>query len=136
VAGGPTSGGLLHTMEIGRDFGARGWSLAYDHVFVLSDGIAKPHGGSDMFGGHLLVLKVPLFFSELVAKVAAGVGENVDLQNGFKPFFGVGWLYGLDFHLPLTATSGITFGALAVHAVTVDVGHQWAMGSFVGYTWF
>jgi hypothetical protein len=135
-AGGATSGGLLHTMEIGRSFGERGWTLAYDHIFVLSDGFTKPRGGSDMFGGHMLVFKAPLFYRELVAKVAVGLGENVDLQGGFKPFFGVGWAYGLDFHVPLTATSGLTLGALAVHAVTVDVGHQLAFGSFVGYTWF
>jgi len=135
-AGGPTSGGLLHSMELGGSFGERGWTVAYDHVFVLSDGFTKPRDGSDMFGGHLLMLKVPLFRSELVAKVAAGVGENVDLQHGFTPYFGFGWLYGLDFDIPLTRTSGITLGAVAFHAVTVDVGHQWAMGTLLGYTWY
>ena len=44
--GGPTSSGVLHNMELGgtfRDGPAKGLTLAYDHVFVFSKGVAKPH---------------------------------------------------------------------------------------------
>jgi len=136
IGGGPKSGGLLHSMELGYSFGQRGYTLAYDHVFLLSDGFAPIAGGSDMFGGHLLVFKTPIFRNELVAKVAAGLGESVNLHGGFTPYFGFGWLYGLDLNIPVTRTSGFTLGVISFHAVTSDVGHQWAAGSYLAYTWF
>lgn len=136
IGGGPSSGGLLHSMELGYSFGQRGYTLAYNHVFLLSDGFAPVAGGSDMFGGHLVIFKMPLVFDELVVKAAAGLGESVDLQGGFTPYFGVGWLYGLDFDIPLTRSSGLTVGVISFHAVTSDLGHQWATGSYLAYTWF
>jgi hypothetical protein len=136
AGGGPSSGGLLHSMEIGYTFGERGYTLAYDHLFLLTDGIAPVTRGSGMFGGHMLVFKMPVLWNELSLKVGAGIGESVNLQNGFKPFFGVGWLYGLDFDVPFFRTSGLTLGVVSFHAVTVDVGHQWGIGSVLAYTWF
>jgi hypothetical protein len=134
--GGPTSHGLLHSMELGHTFRDSGWTLAYNHVFVWSDGLARPEGGSDLFGGHLLVLKLPLGRPDLVAKIGAGLGENVHLSDGFDPFFGFGWTYGVDLHLPLPRTSGLTLTLLAVHATTVDRGHQVAFAAGLGYCWF
>lgn len=134
--GGPTSHGLVHNMELGRTFGERGWTIAYNHVFVLSRGIDHREAGSDLFGGHMLLVKVPLFFQELVFKGAIGFGENVDMSDGFKPTFGLGWLYGVDFHIPVTYSSGFTLGLIGFHAATPDVGHQFAGGLSVGYTWF
>ena len=134
--GGPTSHGLLHNMELGASFGKRGYTLAYNHIFIMSKDLFKPAGGSDMFGGHMLVFKMPFLVSELVVKIGMGFGENVDMSDGFKPSFGFGWTYGVDLHFPMTATSGITLGLMVVHAVTVDVGHQVAVALFLGYTWF
>lgn len=140
--GGPTSNGLLHSMELGHTF-INGLTLAYNHVFVWSDGLGKPRlepgqttDTSDLFGGHFAVLKVPIIFDELVAKFGAGLGENVDLSDGFKAFFGFGWTYGVDIHLPLLRTSGLTLTLLGVHAVTSDRGHQVAFAAGLGYSWF
>lgn len=137
--GGPTSSGVLHSMEVGgtfRDGPVQGLTLAYDHVFVFSKGVPRPIGGSDLFGGHMLIAKVPLWCTELVGKVGLGFGENVDLSSGFSPRFGVGWLYGVDLDLALGRTSGLTLGVLAFQTVTGDRGHQFAGGLLLGYTWF
>ncbi|MCA9666828.1 MAG: hypothetical protein KC503_14610 [Myxococcales bacterium] len=140
--GGPTSSGLLHSMEIGHTFNS-GLALVYNHVFVWSDGLGKPAPNdasyadfSDLFGGHFAVLKVPLFSNDIVGKIGAGLGENVDLSDGFRPRFGVGWTYGIDLHLPLTRSSGLLLTLLGVHAVTVDRGHQVAFAAGLGYCWF
>jgi hypothetical protein len=136
LGGGPTSGGLLHSMEIGYTLRESKITIAYNHVFILSDGFAKIEGGPDMFGGHMLLFKKPILFPNLLLKAAVGLGESVDLQDGFKPSFGFGCLYGLDFDLPLTSTSGFTLGAISVHAVTKAMGHQWGLGPYLAYTWF
>ncbi|MCB9558272.1 MAG: hypothetical protein H6707_19300 [Deltaproteobacteria bacterium] len=134
--GGPTSNGLMHSMEIGKSDRTTGATLAYNHLFILSDRLGKPANGSDMFGGHFLVLKLPLGSAGLVGKVGAGLGENVDLSDGFSARFGVGWTYGIDLHLALYPRSGLTLTALVVHAATVDRGHQLGLALGLGYSWF
>ncbi|TNE45023.1 MAG: hypothetical protein EP343_27510 [Deltaproteobacteria bacterium] len=140
VGGGPTSLGLFHTMEIGHTFKdagfATGWTLAYDHVFLLSPQQFRPEGAADMFGGHFLLLKIPLGLPHIVGKIAVGLGESVDLTEGFVPYFGFGWHYGLDFHFPATSRSGVTIGLNGVHSITGQHGHLFGFGLTVGYTWF
>jgi hypothetical protein len=133
--GGPTSHGLFHNMEIGGTF-ANGWTLAYNHVFIQSGGFYKPEGQPDLFGGHLLLLKIPLWYSDLVGKVAAGLGGTHDQSNGIKAYLGFGWAYGVDVNIPMTRTSGVTLGLTLLHAVVVTHGHHFGGALSLGYTWF
>ena len=138
--GGPTSNGLFHNMELGGTF-KNGWTLAYNHVFIQSGGFYRPEGAPDLFGGHLLLLKIPMFYSDLVGKIAAGVGGTHDQSNGIKAYLGLGWLYGIDLNLPMTRTSGISVGLTIVHAAvpwnnTRFGGHHVGGALSLGYTWF
>ena len=132
--GGPTSHGLVHDMELGGTIDD-GLTLCYQHAFIWSRGLAKPDGGSDLWGGHFLMLKVPLA-DYVVYKAAVGLGENVDMSDGFRPRFGFGMTMGLDVDFPIWPTSGITLGVLVMHVATVDVGQQIGAGATVGYAWF
>lgn len=132
--GGPTSNGVLHDMELGGTL-SNGWTLAYQHVFIWSDGIAKPAGGSDLWGGHHVLLEVPVH-ERIVCAMSLGVGENVDMESGFDARFGVGTTVGVEVDFPIWPTSGITLSATALQAITVDVGFQIGAGVTAGYTWF
>jgi len=133
---GPTSLGLWHNMEIGGTLADSGVTLGYTHIFLLSSTAFRPAGNSDMFGGHMFLVKVPLGFPELVGKVAVGLGETVDLRTGFVPYFGFGWHVGLDLHIPVTLRSGFTLSLSSVHAFTPQHGNQLGFGLALGYTWF
>ena len=133
--GGPTSHGLFHNMEIGGTF-KNGWTLAYNHVFIQSGGFYKPEGEPDLFGGHLLLLKIPMFYSDLVGKIAVGVGGTHDQSDGIKAHLGIGALYGVDLHLPMTRYSGITVGLTLLHAAVKTHGHHFGGALSLGYTWF
>jgi hypothetical protein len=132
---GPTSNGIFHNMEIGGAITDDGWALCYEHAFIWSKDVAKPKGGSDLWGGHFAMLKIPVL-DDVVYKVAAGFGENVDQSDGFEPRFGVGWTMGVDFDLPAWETSGFTITALVLNAWTPDVGFQWGIGSAIAWTLF
>jgi len=134
--GGPTSNGLLHNMELGGTLPWGGITICYQHAFIYSDGFAKPAGGSDLWGGHFLMVKVPVLTPQVVAKVGFGAGENVDRSDGFDATFGVGGTLGVDVHIPMWDTSGLTFSAMVLAAHTPDVGRQFGGGAGFGYTWF
>lgn len=128
--------GLWHTMEVGHTFESNGLTLGYTHVFLMNAPAQHPGEKVDMFGGHFLSLKVPLWTPIVVGKIAIGLGESVELSNGFIPYFGFGWHYGVDFHIPLLVRSGITIGLNAVHSITAQHGHLFGAGIALGYTWF
>ena len=132
--GGPDSTGLFHAMELGYTMD-NGWTIAYLHTFIQNKGFASQLGGPDLFGGHLLELKVPVFGPEMVLKVAVGPGGTHDQSDGIKGHIGLGWAYGLDFHLPIFESSGITLGLTVLHA-TAQGRHHWGAALGVGYTVF
>lgn len=133
--GGTPGGGVFHNMELGGTF-ANGQSLAYNHVFIQLRGFAQASGGSDLIGGHLLVWKLPLYFDDLVLKLAAGPGGTHDQSDGIKAHWGFAWAYGLDLDLALLGTSGLTLGLTGIHVVTGQAGHQAGWALSLGYTWF
>jgi hypothetical protein len=133
---GPGSLGLWHNMEVGTTLSGSGITLGYTHIFLLSESSFRALGHSDMFGGHMFLVKVPVGFPDLVAKAAIGLGETVELHNGFVPYFGFGWHVGLDWHLPMNKYSGFTLSASMVHAITPRHGSQLGFGISLGYTWF
>jgi len=130
--GGPTSTGLLHNMELGHTFDD-GWTMAYQHIFLMR--LDEPTG-RDTYGGHLLMWKVPVVHDTVVAKMAFGIGENVDQRDGFDAKFGAGHTFGLDLHYPVWPTSGVTLSSMVFQIYTVDVGYQMAAGTALAYTWF
>ena len=131
---GPDSNGLAHNMEIGGNF-SNGWTLAYNHVFIQNKGFARPDGGPDLVGGHLLILKIP-WFDAWVAKVGAGPGGIHDQSDGIKAELGLGLTYGLDYHIVVTPGSGMTLGMTGIHAF-LDAGrHFFGASATIGYTWF
>jgi hypothetical protein len=134
--GGTPGGGLFHNMELGGTF-ANGMTLAYNHVFIQLRGWSQAEGDMpDLIGGHLLQWKIPLLYDDLVLKLALGPGGTHDQSDGITAHWGLGWSYGLDLHLPVWATSGLTLGFTGVHVVTEwDGAHAgWALS--LGYTWF
>ncbi len=132
--GGPDSEGLFHAMELGYTL-ENGWTLGYLHTFIQNAGFGEMHGGPDLFGGHMFEVKVPLYFPEIVVKLAAGPGGTHDQSNGLKAHFGMSWAYGVDLHLPIDEGSGFTVGLTALHA-TIKGHHHWGVALGGGYTFF
>ncbi|MCC6750332.1 MAG: hypothetical protein IT371_21890 [Deltaproteobacteria bacterium] len=133
---GPSSGGVFHALEVGGTLSRAPLTLGYAHVFVYSDGLTEGPSASDLFGGHFFFAKLRLWVPEVSAKAGLGLGENVDLVDGFRPRFGFGWYYGLELHVPVGRRTAITFGWTGLHAVTVDRGHQVAFVGSVGFSLF
>ncbi len=132
--GGADVDGLFHAMELGYTF-SNGWTAAYLHTFIQSDGFGQARGGPDLIGGHLLALKVPLWVPEVVVKLAVGVGGTHDQSDGIEAHLGMGWAWGVDLHLPVTERSGFTLGLTSLH--TALKGHQhWGVALGGGYTFF
>lgn len=126
--------GLFHAAELGFTF-ANGVTLAVLQTAVQNKGIVGPERGADLIGGWLLEVKVPVLFPELELKVAAGVGGLLDEsrpQLHLVP--GFGWSYGVDFHLPLFASSGPTIGLTVLHALVPQ--HYFTVSVGAGYTFF
>ena len=132
--GGPDSEGLFHAMEIGYTM-ENGWTLGYLHTFIQNEGFGEMHGGPDLFGGHMFEVKVPLYYPEIVVKLAAGPGGTHDQSDGLKAHFGMSWAYGVDLHLPVDEGSGFTLGLTAIHA-TIKAHHHWGVSVSGGYTFF
>ena len=124
--------GLFHAMELGYTLDDGG-TVTYLYTLLQSKGFGPPGGGPDRLEGHLLALKLPLHFPELVAKVAVGV-EVIHGPGGHSEQ-GIGWLYGVDLHLPIGERSGFTVGVTANHATTKGYQH-WSLAVAGGYTCF
>lgn len=134
LGGGPDIDGLHHAMEIGGTL-ENGWTIALLHTFVQNKGILGPERGPDLMGGWMAELKAPIFFPEIEAKIAFGFGGLHDQSDGIVPMGGVGWAYGVDFHIPVYPTSGITIGFTAVQVI-VQERHYFSASLGTGYTWF
>ena len=80
-AGGGTSNGLLHNMELGHTFADSGWTLAYQHTFVMSAESMQPRGGSDLMGGHFFMAKLPLGYPDLIV---LGSDALLDAAGGVR----------------------------------------------------
>ena len=131
---GPDSNGLFQNMEIGGTF-ENGWTLAYNHVFIQNKGFAQPEGGPDLVGGHLLLLKIPAT-DHWVLKIGAGPGGIHIQDDGIEAEIGLGVTYGVDYHILITPSSGITFGLTGVHALISRRRHFFGAALSLGYTWF
>ena len=133
--GGPDTAGIFHSMELGGTT-STGWTVAYLHTFIQNKGVGADNDGPDLFGGHMLLVKAPLGSPEIVAKLAVGLGGTHDQSDGIKANFGVGWLYGIDFHVPLTTGSGLTLGLDGLQSWDPETGHHFGVAGSTGYTWF
>jgi hypothetical protein len=133
--GGTPGGGLFHNMELGGTF-ANGMTLAYNHVFIQLRGYSQAEGVPDLIGGHLLQWKIPLLYRDLVLKLAVGPGGTHDQSDGISAHLGLAWSYGVDLHLPVWATSGLTLGLTGIHVVTDQDGAHAGWALSLGYTWF
>ena len=123
-------------MEIGGTF-ANGVTLSMLHTFIQNKGVLDQKGGPDLFGGWMAQVKVPVLFPELVVKAAFGLGGIHDQSDGIRAEAGLGWSYGVDFHVPFFAASGATVGLQALHAWVEKTGnHHWGIATSVGYTFF
>ena len=133
LAGGLNNEGLFHTLELGYTF-HNGLTLGVLQTGVQNRGVLGPDRGPDSLGGWLLELKLPLFFPELEIKLASGLGVLIDQWRGLHVVTGVGFAYGLDFHVPFFASSGATLGLTFVHVLVPA--HDFTVGVSVGYTFF
>jgi hypothetical protein len=135
VGGGPDTAGLFHAMELGWTFGG-GWTFGILHTFVQNKGIIGPDSGPNLIGGWMLQVKFPVFFPEFEVKLALGFGGLHDQSNGIVAIPGVGWSYGLDFHLPFFQHSGATLGLTFTQAFLDRGGQYFTAGLGLGYTFF
>jgi hypothetical protein len=134
MGGGNDSHGLFHAMEIGGTF-PNGMTLALLHTFIQNKGIFAEHGGPDLYGGWIPTFKMPLYYDDLIGKVAVGPAGIHIQEDGIEVEGGVGWVYGLDFHVPFYRRSGLTFGAQMLH-VHEHGKHHAGFSTSLGYTFF
>jgi hypothetical protein len=134
LGGGPRNEGLFHALEVGVTLD-NGVTLALLQTALQNKGVLGPDRGADLIGGWMLELKVPVLFPELELKLAAGLGGVLDESRPALQFSpGFGWAYGVDFHLPLFASSGATVGLTFLHALVPA--HYFTVAVGVGYTFF
>lgn len=134
LGGGPDSVGVFHAMEIGGTF-ENGMSISLLHTFIQNKDVFSQRGGPDLFGGWMPQFKFPLFYDDLIWKVAIGPGGIHRQDDGIEADVGLGWTYGVDFHTPLGRRSGLTTSAQALH-VQVNDKHHFGVASALGYTLF
>jgi hypothetical protein len=134
LGGGPDSLGLFHAMEIGGTF-PNGMTLALLHTFIQNKGILSERGGPDLYGAWIPEFKVPLGYDDLIGKLALGPAGIHIQEDGIEVKGGIGWVYGLDFHLPFFRRSGLTLGAQMLH-VHEHGKHHAGFSSSLGYTFF
>ena len=132
-AEGSDSQGLFHAMELGYTLQS-GWTVTYLYTLLQNRGFGATRTGPARLEGHLLGLKVPLYYPELVAKVAVGAESVHALANGDSDL-GIGWLYGVDLHFPVHARSGFTV-SLTAHQVTLKGYQHCDVALAGGYTCF
>lgn len=135
VGGGPDTVGIFHAMEIGYSWEKS--TVALLHTFIQNRGVfGTTVGGPDLIGGWMLEYKRPLFYPDLVWKVAAGLGGTHD-QSGeeLKATGGFGMAYGLDLHFPAFKGSGPTLSLQGMNIFSAGKQH-FGVGLGLGYTWF
>jgi hypothetical protein len=135
VGGGPDTSGLFHAAELGWNFGG-GFVFGILHTFVQNKGIIGPDSGPDLVGGWMLQVKFPVFFPEFELKVALGFGGLHDQSHGIVAIPGVGWSYGIDFHLPFLRFGGMTLNTTFTHAFLDRGGKYFTAGAGLGWTFF
>lgn len=134
--GGAGGLGLFHNMEIGGTF-SNGWTLAYDHVFIQLKGLGRSSAGPDLFGGHIVMLKVPIGSPLWILKGAVGPGGIHIQNNGIQLKGGVAFHAGIDRHWAVTPTSGMTLSLSWLSVILVDpLADHFGLALGLGYTWF
>lgn len=134
IGGGPDTSGLFHSMEIGYTF--KGHTLALLHTFIQNKGILGTDDSEpDLIGGWMVEYKHPLFFPDLVYKLAVGLGGTHEQEGGIKAYPGIGVSYGLDLNLPVHPRFGPTL-TLAGMNVTARGQHHFGVGCALGFTVF
>jgi hypothetical protein len=126
--------GIHHTMELGGTF-ENGMTLALFHTFTQNRGILNGDQGPDLIGAWMAELKVPIYFEDLVAKVAFGLGGEHDQSDGIRVIPGIGWAYGIDLHLPVGPRHGPTLGLTILHTLA-EGRHSIGVGLGLGWTLF
>lgn len=134
MGGGPNNHGIFHAMEIGGTF-PNGMTLALLHTFIQNKDVFAQHGGPDLFGGWIPEFKMPLYYDDLIGKVAVGPAGIHIQDDGIEVEGGIGWFYGVDFHVPFFRRSGLTLGAQMLHVVEND-NHHVGFATSLGYTFF
>lgn len=138
IGGGPDTSGLFHTMELGYTLPKSGYTIALLHTFIQSkDMLGDEVGGPDLIGGWMAEFKFPIFYPELVAKVALGMGGTHE-QPDDGPLVahpGFGASYGFDLHFPVWQRFGPTL-TLAAMNVTAEGQHHFGVGTALGVTLF
>ncbi len=134
VGGGPDTSGLFHTMEVGYTFS--GHTVALLHTFIQNKGIlGTDENEPDLIGGWMVEYKYPLYYPDLVGKIAFGLGGTHEQEGGIKAYPGFGVSYGVDLHLPLHPRVGPTL-TLAGMNVTARGQHHFGAGLAAGFTVF
>src|SRR5690349_1799458 len=134
VGGGPDTSGLFHSMEIGYTF--KGHTVALLHTFIQNKGILGTDDSEpELIGGWMVEYKHPLFFPDLVYKVALGLGGIHEQEGGIKAYPGIGVSYGLDLNLPVHPRFGPTLTVAGMN-VTARGQHHFGVGCALGFTVF
>lgn len=134
LGGGPDTSGLFHSMELGYTFS--GHTVALLHTFIQNKGILGTNDAEpDLIGGWMVEYKYPLYFEDLVGKIAVGLGGIHEQENGIKAYPGFGLSYGVDFHFPALPRFGPTL-TLAGMNVTALGQHHFGAGLGLGVTLF
>lgn len=122
-------------MEIGYTFERT--TVAMLHTFIQNRGVfGGTYGGPDLIGGWMLEVKYPLFFPDLVGKVALGLGGIHDQSvEPLKAYGGFGASYGVDLHFPIWQRFGPTLTIAALHATALGE-HHFGAGTALGFTLF
>jgi hypothetical protein len=122
-------------MEIG--YTIKNTTVGILHTFIQNRGqFGGTHGGPDLFGGWMFEAKYPVFFQDLVGKVALGLGGIHDQSGpGIKAHGGFGASYGLDLHFPVWERFGPTLTVAALHATALGR-HYFGVGTALGVTLF
>ena len=134
LGAGPDSAGIFHAMEIGGTFN-NGMSISLLHTFIQNKGVFADHGGPDLFGGWMPQFKFPIYYDDLIGKVAFGPGGIHHQDDGIEVEGFLGWSYGLDLNVPFFRRSGMTLGTQVLH-VYYDDHHHVGFATSLGYTWF
>ncbi len=135
TGGGPDTVGLYHAMEIGGSI--HGYTISLLHTFLQNKGVyGTTKGGPDEIGGFMLQVAGPLYFQDLVWKLATGVGGTVDQPEGeFNPNPGFGVHYGVDLHFPVARSWGPTLSLAGLNVVERG-NHHFAVVTALGITFF
>jgi hypothetical protein len=121
-------------MEIGYSW--REGTIGMLHTFIQNKGVfSYDQEGPDLIGGWMIEYKRPIFYPDLVAKVALGLGGTHDQSDGIKAHGGFGASYGVDLHFPVTRRFGPTL-TLAAMNVTAEGQHYFGVGLALGITVF